>query len=101
MQAFAEFLDESQMEFLPLLDLNNATQVQGVVYANSELDTSTPFHRFLLLATVPLMVDADGIITVNTVHKAYQLWLPDKMRFRFRHGGTTVTNTFSATAHVT
>lgn len=100
LQAFAEFLDESQMEFLPLLDLNNATQVQSVVYADGVLDTSTPFHRFLLLTQFPLQVDADTILTPNTVHKAYQLWLPEKIRFRFRHGGTTVSNTFSAMAQV-
>lgn len=100
LQAFVEFLDESQMEFLPLLDLNNATQVQSVVYADGVVDTSTPFHRFLLLAHNPLQVDTDTILTPNTVHKAYQLWLPEKIRFRFRHGGTSVTNSFSAMVHV-
>ena len=100
LQAFAEFLDLATMEFLPLLDLNNATQVQSVVYADAALDTSTPFHRFLLLSSAPLQVDPDTILTPNTVHKAYQIWLPEMLRFRFRHGGTTVTNTFSATANV-
>lgn len=100
LQAFVEFLDDAQMGFLPLLDLNNATAVQGVQYANSEVDTSTPFHRFLLLNHGPLQVDADTIITPNTVHKAYQIWLPERIRIRFRHGGTTVTNTFSATLFV-
>ncbi len=100
LQAFLEFLDDTTMDFLPLLDLNNATQVQGVVYADGVVDTSTPFHRFLLLSAVPLQVDADTILTPNTVHKAYQIWLPERIRFRFRHGGTGVTNTFSATAYV-
>lgn len=99
-QAFVEFLEESQMEFLPLLDLNNATQVQGVVYADGTVDSTTPYHRFLLLTHNPLQVDTDTILTPNTVHKAYQIWLPEKIRFRFRHGGTSVTNTFSAMAHV-
>lgn len=100
LQAFVEFLDDSVMDFLPLLDLNNATQVQSVVYADGVVDTSTPFHRFLLLTRGPLQVDADTILTPNTVHKAYQIWLPERIRFRFRHGGTSVTNTFSATAFV-
>lgn len=99
-QAFVEFLDEAQMEFLPLLDLNNATQVQGVVYADGAVDTSTPYHRYLYLTTRPLAVDADTIMTINSVHKAYQVWLPERIRFRFRHGGTSVTNRFSAMAQV-
>lgn len=93
---YVEFLYEPTNTFYPLLDENNATAVAGVVYADGVLDTSTPFHRFLVLQEAPINTDADGHKLVNTVHSVYQIWIPEKIRFRFRSGGTTVTNTFSA-----
>lgn len=103
LQAFVEhyYPIGSAATWLPLLDLNNATQVQGVVYADGVFDSSTPFHRYLILmAAGRLTTAADNAVAVNTIHKYYNIWIPEKIRFRFRHGGTAVTNTFSAQAAV-
>ena len=104
-QAFVEFWAEAAGTtgglWYPLLDLSNATQVQGVVYADGEVDTSTPFHRFLTLRDQGrLTTAADNVVAINTVHKYYNIWLPERIRFRFRHGGTTVTNTWSGIVYV-
>ena len=96
LQPFVEFLYEPTNTFYPLLDANNATAVAGVVYADTVLDASTPFHRFLVLQEAPINTDADGHKLVNTVHSIYQIWIPEKIRYRFRSGGTDVWNTFSA-----
>jgi hypothetical protein len=100
LQAFVEFYAEVAGTtgglWYPLLDLSNATQVQGVVYADAAVDTTTPFHRFLTIRDHNrLTTAADNVVAVNTVHKYYNMWLPEYIRFRFRSGGTTVSNTFS------
>lgn len=99
-QAFAEFFMQSPGttggSWYPLLDLNDATQVQGVVYADGTVDTTTPFHRFVTLRDVGRMATiTDNTVAVGTVHKMYLIQIPQFIRFRFRHGGTTVTNTWS------
>lgn len=91
LQSFIEFYDPAQDGFEALLDLNNATAVQGVLAADGVYD-----ERLLVLKRAPVMVDVDSILTVNTIHKVYQIYLPPYIRVRFRNGGTTVTNTFSA-----
>ena len=101
LQPFFEFYYEvgnsTSGVWLPLLDLNDATQVQGVVYANSVVDTSTPFHRFTTLREVGALTTlTDNAKAVNTVHKVYNIWIPEIIRIRFDTTGTTITNTISA-----
>jgi len=105
LQAFFEFYYETGSTtsgvWLPLLDLNDATQVQGVVYADGVTDGTTPFHRFTTLREVGALTTlTDNAKAVNTVHKMYHIWIPEIIRIRFRSGGTTVTNTFSAVVNV-
>lgn len=95
-QVFAEFLYEPTNTWRTWLDFNNATQIQGVSMANSALNDSAPYYQILHVQTMPLAVDADYVVTLNTVHKLYQANIPPRVRFRVRNGGTTVTNTFSA-----
>lgn len=100
-QAFVEFYVETAGTtgglWYPLLDLTtSAAQVQGVVYADGTVDTATPFHRYLHLNRAGrLTTSGDNAIALNTIHKYYNVVLPEIIRFRFRHGGTTVTNTWS------
>lgn len=105
LQPFFEFYYEvgnsTSGVWLPLLDLNDATQVQGVVYADAAVDSTTPFHRFTTLREVTALTTlTDNAKAVNTVHKMYHIWIPEIIRIRFRNGGTTVTNTFSAVVNV-
>jgi hypothetical protein len=93
-QAFAEYLYEPDNTFLALLDYAG-TAVQGVSYADGIVDTATAAHRLILSGELPPGATV-GVLTFNTVDKAYQIWLPEKIRFRFRHGGTAVQNVFSA-----
>jgi hypothetical protein len=100
-QAFFEFFMEAAGttggSWYPLLDLSNATAVQAVIYANSEVDTSTPYHRFTTLRDQNrLTTAADNVVAVNTVHKYYNIWIPEIIRIRFDTTGTTITNTIAA-----
>lgn len=94
-QVFGEFLYEPLNAWYPWLDYAG-TQIQGVQMANDATNASTPFYQMVHVQLQPLMVDADGIVIMNTVHKLYQAQIPAFIRWRFRHGGTTVTNTFSS-----
>lgn len=95
-QVFGEFFDQAESDWLPWLDLNNATQIQGVLMADTVTNAATPYHQFLLIREAPIEVDADAVKIINTVHKAYQSSIPARIRWRFRHAGTTVSNRFSA-----
>jgi hypothetical protein len=96
-EVFMEAAGTTGGSWYPLLDLNNATQVAGVVYADGVTDGTTPFHRFVTLRDVGrLTTAADNAVAINTVHMVYTLWIPNRIRIRFRHGGTTVSNTWSA-----
>lgn len=98
LQGFFEFLFVPDNEWYPWLDSNDATQIQTVQYANSEVDTSTPYHRYTVIKR-PTLIDgtnANRVELVNTVHKIYMAHFPDYIRVRFRVGGTSVSTVFSA-----
>jgi hypothetical protein len=98
-QVFMEYLYESNNTWYAVLDMNNATAVSGVLMADGAYDSSAPFYQQLVIREAPVEIDADAVKIVNTVHKVYQLpIIPAFIRYRFRHAGTTVTNTFSAYA---
>ena len=57
--------------------------------------TSSTGERWMRIYPGSLGADADGVLIVNTVHKFYDAVMPPQFRLRVRHGGTSVTNTFS------
>jgi hypothetical protein len=94
LQAFAEFLYEPENVFYPIFDFAG-TAVQGVQYANDATDSSASYHTLTLMRELPPGATT-GKLNYNTIHNAYQCLIPEKLRFRIRSGGTTVTNTYSA-----
>ncbi len=92
---YPEYLYEPTNAWFGILDMNNATATELPSLADGAYNPTVPY--FLTLRTAPIEVDADAVKIVNTVHKVYQVaFIPAFIRFRFRHGGTTVSNTFSA-----
>jgi len=101
MQVFGEWYDEGAAAWRMWLDYNNATQIQGVQYADGSVDYNTdPKYQMVAIHEGALAVDADYVVVLNTIHKLYQAWIPERVRFRIRHGGTTVTNNWSGNLFV-
>ncbi len=100
LQAFLQFFDPTLNAFFDLLDENDGTAIQGVLYADNVWDTSATYRILTVKQILPVGATA-GIKTYGTNHKAYQApWIPEFFRYRFRSGGTSVSNTFAATAYV-
>lgn len=96
---FAEWLDELGGAFVALLDENDGTAMQGVQYTNGTVDTTG--YRLLTIKEILPVGHTTGKKTYGTNYVSYQApFIPEKMRFRFRHGGTGVTNTFGAYVQV-
>lgn len=97
--AFPQWLDPTTNTFHDLLDENDATAMQSVAYADGAVDTTG--YRLLVIKQILPVGHTTGKKVYGTNHAAYQApWIPEFMRFRFRHGGTSVSNTFSATVFV-
>ena len=105
---YAQFLDELGNHavglapvptFADLLDENDGTAIAGVQYTNGTVDTTG--YRLLTIKEILPVGHTTGKKVYGTNYTSYQApFIPEKMRFRFRHGGTTVTNTFGAFVQV-
>jgi hypothetical protein len=92
---YPQWLDELGGTFIPLLDENDGTAMLGVQYTNGTVDTTG--YRLLTIKEILPVGHTTGKKVYGTNYVAYQApFIPEKMRFRFRHGGTSVTNTFGA-----
>src|SRR5262245_40520853 len=97
-QVFIEYLYEPNNTFYPLLDLAGAA-VSGVLVASGTADVLATDPRILAIGAEQVQGATAGVLTQGN-NKYYQVWIPEKIRYRFDHVGTGVTNTYSALAQI-
>lgn len=81
--------NQATSTFYDMLDGGGAS-LSTVSYA-----TSSTGERHLRIYPGIIGADADGVLLVATVNKWVDANMPGQFRLRVRHGGTSVTNTFS------
>jgi hypothetical protein len=93
LDTFVEWLFEPDNTWLGLADYAG-TAVQMAQMADGVVD-ATPRLLILESAYIPPGTPTGGFVTTGTT-KVGLIWIPEKIRVRFRHGGTTVQNDLAA-----